>query len=1325
MYTPIPILKQQSNLEDIEAIQKVAKKLYPIINNYMKETKKEHSFKSCTAPSGNDQIAGSNQASELRFNKTDKPVVTSVASSIVSLVTKSLNLISDELREEILNWLFTKPLEERVRVCSIHNKWLVEIMKTLMDGISNGKILSKIQAAEVETKDNVSDYEIEKKNMSGLTFTFLNKKLDPEPGEFEISKRENFSLFLSKILILLGENIVFSKELLESKSNFFDFLSALSDNLFLSSLIQVTKPKNSKLYSIELPKWTNQQIASQISLEIMIIGFLDQIIQIKYFLEKSKFPINDFKIYTIEIKQSELASYFNLNKQAMLDAISSSNILQEVALQLKSANEDSSIDVEAIKNWVEEIDAYQILNSIAYSKINESSEIMSSKMKCYNMLIELHSQTLASELIIMEKDILSKKNERLQKMKDKKKNKKDSNEASPHQMLQEQIIKEDHRSADYALQSGYNTASDYGANSSASTMTVTGIQATKNILKTLKRSKKEKKVQHKAIFHEIQEKIDEEGTKLIYSIASNNLNLVKYKQFNEGENHDANDLDFVKKVSTKSKKNCIYQEDEFLEELGENTNSLQMIKKISKQKKNDSPIIETFKNNDKEPGKSDIIIGNLEDNSSTKNLVNPCVNTKDYYASSNVKSMNSNNSISNSGNNTNAHMNPNSSYNSNNGQKSHSMIGIQQGQIRNKTSFLPKNGSLFQNFHYFPNQTQDFIFKHKLHCDILEITNETEINLSLLMPYKQLVLNNLREEVGFILNREVEFEVFGSFAVGFSIECSDIDLCLKLNEAETMNNLLCESYKKLRVETDKSYVKILESKLNFDNFVNSLANGIKNFGDFFNSFVSNTPPINYKILNFYEEVTPIVSASVPVIKLTVDLSQMLNRNDYLFLMNNLSSYMFPTKEFLKIKIDISFNKYVPGIPSSYNRLSFKMGSKGDLSEEEHYLTDKEKEFPKPVKIISKSNTPTVDFVRSALMKHKEIKPLILILKRILQVCGLNNPFKGGLSSYSLFLMILTFLSVYSKKELSEQSIIRESNLPFLGCILIEFFEFYGNLFDFDSIVVNPKDESQPFMSLECLEKLVFHINVESKKKRKMSYVSSQSKDSCFEDDDINEAAKSNPNFICFQNWNHIIVSRAIIIDPISFTNVSQSSFNIQEVQQLFSELYIYLTKHRDMNIEYDFNIIRNLYSDLLPPKQPAQFNSVLPGSLMYPPYHNAPNHQNAFFPPNFITSSIFPQDQFNHSLGFISHPIPPIPQIKGNQSEKSANQSHTSQKYSPNKSDMLIQKTENIDPRKNAAAMPNQSSFNPISKTSIDKWNLTAVNYYPRKSTFDKHLPNK
>lgn len=56
----------------------------------------------------------------------------------------------------------------------------------------------------------------------------------------------------------------------------------------------------------------------------------------------------------------------------------------------------------------------------------------------------------------------------------------------------------------------------------------------------------------------------------------------------------------------------------------------------------------------------------------------------------------------------------------------------------------------------------------------------------------------------------------------------------------------------------------------------------------------------------------------------------------------------------------------------------------------------------------------VQLVRNYLSENTVIEPLILVLKQMLKVWGFNDPYHGGLSSYALFLMIVSFLQVKNK-----------------------------------------------------------------------------------------------------------------------------------------------------------------------------------------------------------------------------------------------------------------------------------------------------------------------
>ena len=69
-------------------------------------------------------------------------------------------------------------------------------------------------------------------------------------------------------------------------------------------------------------------------------------------------------------------------------------------------------------------------------------------------------------------------------------------------------------------------------------------------------------------------------------------------------------------------------------------------------------------------------------------------------------------------------------------------------------------------------------------------------------------------------------------------------------------------------------------------------------------------------------------------------------------------------------------------------------------------------------------------------ENEVIEPLILVLKQYLKVCQYNDPYFGGISSYALFLMIVSYLQ--------SQQIPKEVSKVNLGKLLISFFQFYGD-----------------------------------------------------------------------------------------------------------------------------------------------------------------------------------------------------------------------------------------------------------------------------------------
>jgi len=81
----------------------------------------------------------------------------------------------------------------------------------------------------------------------------------------------------------------------------------------------------------------------------------------------------------------------------------------------------------------------------------------------------------------------------------------------------------------------------------------------------------------------------------------------------------------------------------------------------------------------------------------------------------------------------------------------------------------------------------------------------------------------------------------------------------------------------------------------------------------------------------------------------------------------------------------------------------------------------------------------VGLVKEYLLDCWFIEPLILVLKQMLRVNGLNDPYKGGLSSYGLLLMIVAFIQF---RDLSQVRIPQNINL---GNILLDFLHYYGEI----------------------------------------------------------------------------------------------------------------------------------------------------------------------------------------------------------------------------------------------------------------------------------------
>ena len=300
-----------------------------------------------------------------------------------------------------------------------------------------------------------------------------------------------------------------------------------------------------------------------------------------------------------------------------------------------------------------------------------------------------------------------------------------------------------------------------------------------------------------------------------------------------------------------------------------------------------------------------------------------------------------------------------------------------------------------------------------------ELTNYltvTNTNISLLKNIQEENLkkleNYLKEKLSD--NYEIKFGHYGSFFTELNIEGSDLDILIYYKKKKEENDLI------------KDILILLKEYLP----------GIIN-------------------------ITPILTASVPVIKLRIDI-----KNEIKELKLKQTSYL-DEDDLNTIKIDITF-------------------------------TENEKDFS--------NSQNTVNYIKSSLEEFPQIKPMLQILKRYFKIMEMNKSYTGGLCSYSLFLLVLSFCKC-NKQCLSPTK-------------LLYYFMENFTYFDYCNYCIDVKNDNCYILK----EKDKMEFNLES-----------------------NEKSISEENSSFDTNYDLYEKQEIFIIDPISNNNVSKSSFRVDEI----------------------------------------------------------------------------------------------------------------------------------------------------------------------------------
>jgi non-canonical poly(A) RNA polymerase PAPD5/7 len=93
----------------------------------------------------------------------------------------------------------------------------------------------------------------------------------------------------------------------------------------------------------------------------------------------------------------------------------------------------------------------------------------------------------------------------------------------------------------------------------------------------------------------------------------------------------------------------------------------------------------------------------------------------------------------------------------------------------------------------------------------------------------------------------------------------------------------------------------------------------------------------------------------------------------------------------------------------------------------------------------------VRLIKDFLREYKVLEPMVLVLKEFLKISGFNDPYTGGLSSYGLILIVVSFLQ---ERTMQFGANYLSSESPNLGKLILDFLFYYGFYFSFNEWVIH-------------------------------------------------------------------------------------------------------------------------------------------------------------------------------------------------------------------------------------------------------------------------------
>ena len=992
-------------------------------------------------------------------------------------------LHTKNLQSNIWQWLDNLPLEEKIKICTIKNKWLIKILiqlsffhfidrKTRFEPISdmnmlfannqNLALLNQNYIYFQNCRDTKKKFGYNEDDYYNLYFNMKKGEYIKKSKNITIDEEMTYQNKLFNIIVFLSledefylDSISLKEESLKDIKTLKQIMNYFSNKECFKDMIEPLIYNNN--YYFYFPVWLHKK--SELSFCEIITGIFEQQILISheyYLFTKKKYFFQNSELILDIYKENKNLENFFLTRNKTPDKIISIELIKEMISSLKSnvgykkmienckkINDQIKKDYYKTEFYIgdniltnEEENIYnEIITEINSNKDKENginyliNKISFMKLNDFGYYREFIFMNLRKYYIeIMKKEIINEllninNDDNKTTKKKKKKKKKNKNNNSNNNNINININVENNFSSNDDHENNNNNINSNSDNS----LKIKVISENKENIKI-----KEEKSKTKEFF------LFSTNTKKNKNKNKIHENIPNEKSFSEKNNIKINYLNNKQENDGKKEENKT-----IIKSIAEELKEKEKIEpqKIIKSQSN----IELYKET---PTISFEMINSKNDKNENKIHNNQSfINSPESITSFSFESSTKDKSII-----------PDANSNKNNieeNNKNPNQINMTINIINNQ--YIYQQYPLFNfNFNNFALMQSQFLYYYHVPSDaFLEILSKeikvyesfTTENIEILDKIRKKYFIKVEKliQTGLSKKYEIKFGHYGSFFTNLSIEGSDVDI--------------------------RVYYKPLKPNLDF----------LKDIINLLNSH-----------LNEFDNINPILSASVPVINLQINISQEINYDTLKFM-----SY-FEKKDISHINIDLTF-------------------------------TSDKKEFKRPEEIVN--------YINKNVKNYEDIRPLLLVIKRYFRIMKMNKSFTGGLSSYSLFLLILAFLKNCEEK-------------MNLGKLLYYFMEKYS-FFDFKNygIDVEGKDLYYP------LDNIIKESDIQNSE----NY------------DDISEHART---------------EEIKILDPLTKLNVAKSSFRLDEIKNTFNKALYFLKfeswKYQNEGEENifidDFNIIRKLFT---------------------------------------------------------------------------------------------------------------------------------------------------